>query len=347
METGKQYFGTTAEGADVDLYTLTNDCGMTVQITNYGGIVKSIVVPDRNGNSDDIVLGFDSFDGYLHQDAYIGAIIGRVCNRIGGAKFMLGGIIYPVTPNGGTYQLHGGEMGFNRKIWDAEMFRENDALCLSLHYLSPDGEEGYPGNLDVRAIYKLTNDNTLHLHFEATTDKPTPVSLTNHSYFNLAGESAGTIYDHELILSADFFTAVNEDYIPTGELLPVKGTDLDFTESHRIGERIGNLCMGYDNNYVVRSHGDSPGLIAMVYEPGTGRQMEVYSSEPGVQLYTSNWFDGSLKGKDGKIYGKHAAFCLETQHFPDSPNQPGFPSVILRAGETYRSETIWKFGVRN
>ncbi|HEX7411013.1 MAG TPA: aldose epimerase family protein [Bacteroidales bacterium] len=346
MQTHKQHFGTTDEGQDVQLYTLTNDSGMSVQIMNYGGIIKSLIVPDRHGNGGDIVLGFDHFEDYLHQNAYIGAIIGRMCNRIGGAKFELDGVTYPVTANAGKFQLHGGLKGFDQKIWEADTFRETDAVSLSLHYVSPDGEEGYPGNLDVKAIYTLKNDNTFHMSFSATTDKPTPVNLTNHSYFNLAGEGGGTIYDHELMLGADLFTSVNEDYIPTGELSPVKGTDLDFTEPHYIGERIHNLYMGYDNNYAVRKQPGMPGLIASVYEPISGRQMEVFTTEPGVQLYTSNWFDGSLAGKGGKIYGKHSAFCLETQHFPDSPNQPRFPTVILRPGEMFRSQTIWKFGIK-
>jgi aldose 1-epimerase len=346
MKIIRQHFGITAEGLEVQLYTLANDKGMTVQITNYGGIVKSIVVPDKNGNGGDIVLGFDHLEDYLHQNVYLGAIIGRICNRLGGAKFELDGVIYPVTANGGTFQLHGGLKGFDQKVWDAVTFTETDSINLSLHYLSPDGEEGYPGNLDVTAIYSLKNDNSLHLRFIANSDKPTPVNLTNHSYFNLAGEGSGSIYDHELELEADFFTDVNEDYIPTGELLPVKGTDLDFTEPHRLGERIHNLYMGYDNNYAVRKKSGFPGLIARVREPISGRQMKVYTTAPGVQLYTSNWFDGSLAGKGGKIYGKHAAFCLETQHFPNSPNQPLFPSIILRPGETYRSHTIWKFGVK-
>jgi aldose 1-epimerase len=346
MQISKQYFGVMPEGQVVHLFTLSNNNGMAVQILNYGGIVKSIIVPDRHKNASDIVLGFDDLDGYLRQDAYIGAIIGRMCNRIGGAAFMLDGLKYPVTANAGTFQLHGGFIGFDKQVWDAETIRDSDSVSLVLRYTSSDGEEGYPGNLEVKATYSLTNDNSLQLHFEAFTDKPTPVNLTNHSYFNLAGEGMGTIYDHELTLGAGLFTVVNENYIPTGVLAPVQGTDLDFTQPHRIGERIKNLFMGYDNNYAVSSYTGNLCLVANVFEPVSGRQMELFSTEPGVQLYTSNWFDGSLSGKGGKLYKKHSAFCLETQHFPDSPNQPMFPSVILRPGETFRSQTIWKFGVK-
>ena len=346
MQVDKQYFGTLADGKDVQLYTLANDKGMTVQITNYGGIVKSFIVPDRHGKGGDIVLGFDHLDDYLLQPFYMGAIIGRVCNRIGGAKFVLDGNTCPVTANAGTYQLHGGFMGFDRKVWEAVASAEPGSASLSLRYISVDGEEGYPGNLDVTAIYTLKNDNSLQLRFEATSDKPTPVNLTSHSYFNLAGEGAGSICDHELTIDADFITSVNADSIPTGEMLKVKGTEFDFREKHRLGERIHHLETGYDSNYVLRITPGILDLIAIIYEPVSGRQMKVYTSEPGVQLYTPDWPDGSLLGKGGKWYGKHAAFCLETQHFPDSPNQPLFPSVILRPGQKFKSQTIWKFEIR-
>lgn len=346
MKISQQYFGKLADGQEVQLFTLVNDKGMCVEISNYGGTVKSILVPDRNGNFDDIVLGFDTLDGYQQQDAYIGAIIGRMCNRIGDAKFQLDGVTYPVTANAGAFQLHGGFKGFDKKVWEATEIRETDTVSLHLHFLSPDGEEGYPGNLDVTAIYTLNNDNMLQVRFEATSDKPTPVNLTNHSYFNLAGAGSGPVYDHELMIDADLFTSVDANYIPTGKLAPVMGTDLDFSEPHKIGERIHNLYVGYDDNYALRKKTGITGLIACVYEPVSGRQLEVFTSEPGVQLYTSNWFDGSLSGKGGKKYIKHSAFCLETQHYPDSPNQPAFPSVILRPGEIFRSQTIWKFGTK-
>lgn len=346
MQINKQFFGNTEEGEEVELFTLSNGRGITVQITNYGGIVKSLIVPDRHGKGGDIVLGFDHLSDYLHQDVYFGAIIGRMCNRIGGAEFVLDGVTYPLSVNAGESQLHGGFKGFDQKVWGAGLSQDIGSVSLSLHYVSPDGEEGYPGTLDVKAIYTLKNDNSLHLSFAATTDKPTPVNLTSHSYFNLAGEGMGTIYDHQLEIVADYFTHADKYHIPTGELTPVKGTALDFTEPHSLGERIHNLNMGYDNNYAVRKQTDIPSRIARIYEPVSGRQMEVYSTEPGVQLYTANWFDGSLLGKGGKVYEKHSAFCLETQHFPDSPNQPFFPNVILRPGETFRSHTIWKFGIK-
>lgn len=346
MQVNKQYFGTMADGRDVELYTLANDKGMTVQVMNYGGIVKSLVVPDRYGKGGDIVLGFDRLDDYLHQQFYMGAIIGRVCNRIGGAEFVLEGLTFPVTANAGIFQLHGGFTGFDRKLWEAVTSAEPDSASVSLHYVSKDGEEGYPGNLDVTAIYTLRNDNSLQLRFEATSDKPTPVNLTNHSYFNLAGEGSGSIYEHELTLNADFITSVNADNIPTGEMVAVKGTDFDFTQTHRLGERIHHLQNGYDNNYVLRMTSGIPGLMASMYEPLSGRQMQVYTSEPGVQFYTPDWPDISFLGKGGKRYGKHSAFCLETQHFPDSPNQPLFPSVILRPGQVFKSQTSWKFEIR-
>ena len=347
MKVDKQHFGTLADGQDVQLYTLANDEGMTVQIMSYGGIVKSLVVPDRYGKGGDIVLGFDRLDDYLHQHFYMGAIIGRVCNRIGGAEFVLDSVRYPVSANAGTCQLHGGLMGFDRKVWEAVTFAEPDSASVSLHYVSEDGEEGYPGNLDVTAIYTLKNDNSLQLRFEATSDKPTPVNLTNHNYFNLAGEGSGSICDHELTLNADFITRVNADNIPTGQMVPVKGTDFDFTQTHRLGERIHNLQTGYDNNYVLRMTPGITGPMASMYEPVSGRMMQVYTSEPGVQLYTPDWPDIGHLGKGGKRYGKHSAFCLETQHFPDSPNRPLFPSVILRPGQKFKSETIWKFAIRS
>ena len=343
MNIGKQYFGKTNAGQNIDLYTLSNDKGITVRITNFGGIITSLFVPDRNGNTGDIVLGFDRLDGYLGEHPYFGAIIGRICNRIGSAKFVLNGKSYNVSANLGTSQLHGGFIGFDKKIWEAKFLQESDSVSLKLYYTSPDGEEGYPGNLDVIVVYTLTNDNKLHIQYLATTDKPTPVNLTNHSYFNLAGEGSGAIYDHELLLHASFYTLLDENLIPTGEITSVEGTDLDFTESHPIGERIHNMNMGYDHNFVVNKQDRAPYLIASVKEPVSGRKMEVYSTQPGVQLYTANWFDGKLAGKGGKLYKKHSAFCLETQHFPDSPNHPQFPSIILMPDETYKSETVFSF----
>jgi aldose 1-epimerase len=341
----KEKFGNTTDGQNVDLYTLRNDNGITVKITNFGGIIKSLYVPDRNADIADIVLGFDNLAGYLGEHPYFGAIVGRMCNRLAGAGFTLDGKSYQVSANAGKFQLHGGYNGFDKKVWEANNIEEKDAASVVLRYLSRDGEEGYPGNLDVEVVYKLSNDNTLQIQYSATTDKPTPVNLTNHSYFNLAGEGSGLVYDHELMLFADNYTLLDEDCIPTGKILSVKGTDLDFTEPHRIGERINNLNMGYDQNYVVRCQTGEIGIVAIVKEPVSGRKMEVFSTQPGVQLYTANWFDGKLAGKKGKYYKKHSAFCLETQHFPDSPNHAEFPSVILRPGETFVSKTVFKFGI--
>jgi aldose 1-epimerase len=343
MQISKQRFGAAVDGQEVDLFTLSNDRGIKAKITNYGGIITSLLVPDRKGNTGDIVLGFDTLDGYLGEHPYFGAIIGRMCNRVGGAKFVLDGKIYSISANSGSNQLHGGFFGFDKKVWRANTFIKEDSVSLTLCYLSPDGEEGYPGNLDITAVYTLNNDNELRIQFSATTDKPTPVNLTNHSYFNLAGEGHGLVYDHKLLINADHYTKLDKDSVPTGELVPITGTDFDFNEFHRIGERIHNLDFGYDHNFVLLKPSGVCGLIALASEPSSGRKMEVYSTEPGVQLYTANWFDGKLAGKGGKYYEKHSAFCLETQHFPDSPNHPEFPSVILRPGEIYKSDTVFKF----
>lgn len=342
MQISKQRFGA-VDRQEVDIFTLSNDQGITAKITNYGGIITSLLVPDRNGNTGDIVLGFDTLESYLGAHPYFGAIIGRMCNRVGGAKFVLDGKTYNVSANHDSYQLHGGFSGFDKKVWLANPHKREDSVSLILRYLSPDGEEGYPGNLDVTAVYTLNNDNELKIQFSATTDNPTPVNLTNHSYFNLAGAGCGLVYDHKLLINAGYYTKLDENSIPTGELVPVTGTDLDFIEFHCIGERIHNLDMGYDHNFVLQIPTGANELIAVVTEPMGGRKMEVYSTQPGVQLYTANWFDEKLSGKGGKYYEKHSAFCLESQHFPDSPNRPEFPSVILRPGEIYKSETVLKF----
>jgi len=345
MQIAQKKFGTITNGQDVDLFSLINDNGITAEITNFGGIVKSLYVPDRNGISRDIVLGFDNLEGYIGEHPYFGAIIGRVCNRLAGAAFRLDGKTFKVSANAGTMQLHGGYSGFDKKVWKAKPVKGTNTVSLVLDYHSADGEEGYPGNLDVTVIYTLTNDNKLQIQYSATADKPTPVNLTNHSYFNLAGEGSGVIDDHELMLFADSHTLFDNDGIPTGEIISVKGTDLDFTKPIRIGERIHDLKTGYDHNYVIRKQHDLLRKAAIVTEPVSGRKMEVFTTEPGIQFYTANWFDGNLAGKGGKQYKKHTAFCLETQHFPDSPNHPEFPPVILRPGEIFKSETIYKFGI--
>lgn len=342
----KEPFGQTADGAEVSLYTLTNQSGMTVQITNYGGIVTSIVTPDRDGNPGDVVLGFTDLEGYLAEHPYFGALIGRYGNRIAQGRFTLDGQTYTLATNNGPNHLHGGIKGFDKVVWQAEELPGQDALRLT--YTSPDGEEGYPGTLTTTVTYTLTGDNELKIDYEATTDKATPINLTNHSYFNLAAGQAEDALAHELTIYADRYTVVDETLIPTGELRPVQGTPMDFTSAHAIGERIGQVEGGYDHNYVLNKPAAAEmTLAATAYEPTSGRFMEVFTTQPGVQFYSGNFLDGSLTGKGNVVYKKHYGFCLETQHFPDSPNQPDFMSTILRPGEKYQHATIYKFSTRN
>jgi aldose 1-epimerase len=346
----KQPFGKTADGTPVDLYTLTNSKGVRVAITNYGGIVVSLFTPDRNGNLGDIVLGFERLEDYLKGHPYFGAIIGRYGNRIAKGRFTLDGVEYKLAQNNGENHLHGGLVGFDKKVWKARDFVDAEGQHLELRYTSPDGEEGYPGNLDVTVTYSLNEQNQLRIDYVATTDKPTVVNLTNHSYFNLAGE--GDILGHLLRLNADYFTPVDAGLIPTGELRPVKGTPFDFTEPTPIGARIEQddeqlrYGRGYDHNFVLRGGGGSLAEAAEVYEQKTGRVLRVLTTEPGVQFYTGNFLDGTLRGKYGRVYHRRTGFCLETQHFPDSPNKPHFPTTVLRPGQTYRSTTIYEFSAR-
>ena len=346
----KQPFGKTADGTPVDLYTLTNSKGVRVAITNYGGIVVSLFTPDRNGNLGDIVLGFERLEDYLKGHPYFGAIIGRYGNRIAKGRFTLDGVEYKLAQNNGENHLHGGLVGFDKKVWKARDFVDAEGQHLELRYTSPDGEEGYPGNLDVTVTYSLNEQNQLRIDYVATTDKPTVVNLTNHSYFNLAGE--GDILGHLLRLNADYFTPVDAGLIPTGELRPVKGTPFDFTEPTPIGARIEQddeqlrYGRGYDHNFVLRGGGGSLAEAAEVYEPKTGRVLRVLTTEPGMQFYTGNFLDGTLRGKYGRVYHRRTGFCLETQHFPDSPNKPHFPTTVLRPGQTYRSTTIYEFSAR-
>lgn len=343
-------FGKTTDGAETQLYTLTNAHGLKVGITNYGGIITSLLVPDKAGKLGDVVLGFDNVSGYqspefLKSGPYFGALIGRYGNRIAKGRFTLAGKEYPLAKNNGENTLHGGKKGFDKVVWQAEPGTSADGQTLRLTYRSQDGEEGYPGNLDVTVVYTLTNDDALRIDYTATTDKATPVNLTNHAYFNLGGGNQDVL-GHEVTIPADRYTVVDAGLIPTGELRPVKGTPFDFTTPHAIGERIAQVPGGYDHNWVLNQpSGVHP--AAAVYDPATGRTMEVTTTEPGVQFYTGNFLDGTLKGKGGTTYGKHAGFCLETQHFPDSPNQPAFPSTILQPGQTLHSTTTYKFGVRN
>ena len=348
--TTKTSWGKTPDGAPVVLYTLTNKDGVQAAITTYGGAVVSLRMPDRNGKLGDVVLGYDSLEGYVNDKSYFGAIIGRYGNRIGHAEFALDGKTYKLAKNNGENTLHGGTKGFNKAVWTAKELPAEDGQALELTYLSKDGEEGFPGNLHVRVIYTLTDSNELKIDYSATTDKTTVVNLTNHSYFNLAGPGSGDILGHILTMGANKFTPVDSGLIPTGELRDVTGTPFDFRKPTAIGARINEdneqlkLAGGYDHNFVLRRTPAEPiSLAARVVDPQTGRALEVWTDQPGVQFYTGNFLDGSLRGKDGIAYTKRSAFCLETQHFPDSPNQPKFPSTVLKPGERYHTTTIYKF----
>ena len=350
----KESFGKTSDGQNVDIYTLTNRRGTEVKITNYGGIITSLKVADRKGKRDDIVLGFDNLDAYLKGHPYFGAIIGRYGNRIAKGRFTLNGHQYTLAVNNGENHLHGGLKGFDKVVWAARSLKVPNGAALRLTYLSKDGEEGYPGNLSVRVIYTLTNADELKIEYRATTDKDTVVNLTSHSYFNLAGQGNGDILNHELFINAFSFTPTDAGSIPTGELKSVTGTPFDFTTSklHKIGERINDddqqlkLAKGYDHNFVLNGRMGMLRQVAVVYEPGSGRLMEVRTTEPGIQFYTGNFLDGTLTGKDGKVYQQRYGFCLETQHFPDSPNKPSFPTTVLRKGQQYHSATVYKFKSR-
>jgi aldose 1-epimerase len=338
------------EGTPVELYVLTNGKGMKVKVTSYGGIVTELHAPDKSGKLADVVLGFDGLDDYVKDNPFFGCITGRYANRIAGGKFTLGGKEYTLEKNNGPNHLHGGLKGFDKVVWKAEPVRGEEP-AVRMRYLSKDGEEGYPGNLSVTVTYTLTEDNALRIDYRATTDKATPVNLTNHSYFNLAGHDAGDVLDHVMMIAADKYTPVDKDLIPTGKIDPVRGTPLDFTAPTPIGKRIDQLKSvpggGYDHNYVLRDAEDKgPRLAARVTEPKSGRVMEVLTTEPGVQLYTGNFLDGKVKGKGGAAYKKHAGFCLETQHFPDSVHHKNFPSVILEPGKTFTSTTIYRFSAK-
>lgn len=343
MEIRCKHFGFLPDNREALLYTLKNDNGVILKLTNYGGTIVSLCVPDQKGESADIVLGYSDWKNWIENPFYFNCIVGRTCNRIKGARFNIDGTEYKVTANFEEIQLHGGAEGFHLKLWNSKEIQTNDCIGVELEYLSVDGEEGFPGNLKVRALYTLNNENELSLEFFATTDKPTPVNLTNHAYFNLGGEGSGNIHSHELQLFAGNYTLTDGNSIPTGEIAQVASTPFDFTEPHKIGERIDQLYKGYDDNFVLENQTGDLALSARVSEPVSGRILEVYTTEPGVQLYTSNWFDGTVNGKDGKPHLTHCAFCLETQHYPDSMNHPEFPNVIIRPGNQYYSKTLWKF----
>src|SRR5436190_16276794 len=332
----KQPFGKMDDGSQVDLYTLTNAHGVEARITNYGGIVVSLKVPDRTGKFDDVVLGYDNLDGYLKNNGpYLGALIGRYANRIAKGRFKLDGVEYKLAVNNGENHLHGGLKGFDKVVWSATPLRVANGAALKLRYRSKDGEEGYPGNLSATVIYTLSDANELKIDYSATTDKRTIVNLTSHSYFNLAGQGNGDILKTQLFINANRFTPTDAGSIPTGELRPVRATPFDFTKPIEIGARIDQdeeqlrFGQGYDHNFVLNKQGKRLTLAARAYEPNSGRLMQVYTTEPGVQLYAGNFLDGSITGKDGKVYNRRYGFCLEAQHFPDSPNKPSFPSVVL------------------
>ncbi len=337
-------FGKTHEGTPVRIYTLTNANGLEAAITNYGGRIVSLKVPDRNGAMGDVVAGFTTLDGYLNTNPYFGAVVGRYANRIGHAEFKLDGILYKLAKNNGNNALHGGLRGFDKVVWTAHEMPDGG---LELTYLSRDGEEGYPGNCRVTVRYHLTDANELRIEYSATTDKDTVINLSNHSYFNLKG--SGDILGHVLTLNADRFTPVDAGLIPTGELRPVADTPFDFRKPTAIGARIGQddaqlkFGKGYDMNYVLNKRGVELSLAARVEEPSSGRVMEVWTTQPGVQFYTSNNLDGTLKGKGGQVYTARSMLCLETQHFPDSPNEPRFPSTELKPGMEFKSTTIYRF----
>ncbi|WP_224995360.1 aldose epimerase family protein [Cesiribacter sp. SM1] len=345
-------FGKMQDGTTVDLYTLTNANGTEVKITNYGGIITSLRVADKNDSLEDVVLGFDNLEGYLQEGVpYFGAIVGRYGNRIANAQFVLDGQTYKLAANDGPNHLHGGVRGFDKVLWQAESFEGEEGVGVKLRHLSKDGEEGYPGNLTVDVTYTLTNDDALKIDYQATTDKATVVNLTNHAYFNLSGNLGEKILDHQVMINADSLVPVNETLIPTGELIAVEGTPFDFTEPTAVGERIDAndqqivYGKGYDHCWALNGEAGAMSLAATVHHPESGRFMEVHTTEPGIQFYTGNFLDGSLSGK-GFTYGHRTGFCLETEHYPDSPNQENFPSVTLRPGETYQTQTTYKFSVK-
>ncbi len=334
-----------ADNKDIFLFSLTNTNGIEVKITNYGAIITSIRMPDRAGKYGDIVLGYDSLDQYIANNPYFGAIVGRYANRISKGRFTLKGKEHQLSVNNGKNSLHGGLKGFDKVVWEPRIFNQGQTgNVLELSYLSKDGEEGYPGNLQVKVTYTLNDNDELITLIEAETDKPTPVNLCNHSYFNLS-EADTSILGHILTLYADFYTEVDGDLIPTGRMPSVSGTPMDFNTSNAIGERIDKVRGGYDHNFVLDKTRGNLEMAAQLYDPRSGRQLEILTTQPGIQFYSGNFLDGTIKGKKGKIYHKHYGLCLETQHFPDSPNHPSFPNTILKPGEKFSEKTIFRFSV--
>lgn len=343
-------FGVLPDGTAVASFTLTNASGASVTALDYGGIITSVRVPDRSGKLDDVVLGYDTLEGYLKDNSHYGAVVGRYGNRIGGARFTLDGQTYELAANNGPNSLHGGRKGFDKYVWKAEPFEREGLAGVMLTHTSPDGDEGFPGALSVSMTYTFNDRNELTIDYEATTDKATVLNLTNHSYFNLGGDGSGDVLGHRLTVNADRYTPVDEYLIPTGELASVAGTPLDFRTATAMGDRIADPGLkpatGYDHNYVINRADASAVLAARVDDPNSGRWLEVFTTEPGVQLYTANHLDGSKAARAGRVYGRYGAFCLETQHYPDSPNKPSFPTTTLRPGETFKSRTVYAFGVR-
>ena len=349
----KQDYGKTSTGESVYLYTLRNTHGVEAKITNYGGILVSLKVPDRNRKFDDVVLGFKDLDSYLTKnDPYMGALIGRYGNRIAKGRFTLDGVEYKLAVNNGENHLHGGIKGFDKVVWTGREMKMGTSPAVALTYLSKDGEEGYPGNLNVRVVYSLTNENELKIDYTATTDKDTVTNLTHHSYFNLAGEGNGDILNHLVTINANQFVPTDAGSIPTGELKNVAGTPFDFINPTAIGARINQddeqlkFGNGYDHTWVIKGQPGTMRVAATAYEPTSGRIMQVLTTEPGVQFYTGNFLNGTLTGKSGKIYARRTGFCFETQHYPDSPNQPSFPTTTLKKGATYKSTTIYRFSTK-
>jgi aldose 1-epimerase len=344
-EVRTEWFGKLIPDKNVKIFILTNKSGMEAKLIPFGATLVSLKVPDSNGQFTDVVFGYSNLASYVKDNSYFGCTVGRFANRIANAEFKLDGSLYKLAANNGKNHLHGGIRGFNKVLWKGKTFKNKHSCGVTFKYSSPSGEEGYPGNLKVAVIYTLTDNNELKISYEATTNKKTIVNLTNHSYFNLAGHAAGRVLNHKMMINADHYTPADADYIPTGEIKKVEGTDLDFREPMAIGSRIEKVG-GYDNNYVLNKTRPSElSLAARVVEPVSGRVMEVFTTEPGLQFYSCN-FSNTVKGKGGTVYRKYGGFCLEAQHFPDSPNKPYFPSVVLRPGEVYRQTTIYKFSVQ-
>lgn len=352
MNITKKYFGTTKEGKNVDIFTLTNKNGVKAEITNFGGAIVSLFVPDRNGNFVDVILGFDKLENYTGFTSYLSTLIGRHANRLENAEFELNGTVYKLAKNDGNNHLHGGLKGFDQVLWDAEIVDANGDKALQLTYFSADGEENYPGNLNVKVLYTLSDDNSLGIEYFAQADKDTVVNLTNHAYFNLAGHGSGDILNHYMMINADFYTTINNECIPDGEIRKVAGTPMDFRKPARIKDNLDEANeqiingKGYDHNWVLNTHGDIAIKAAEVYEEKSGRVIEMYTTKPGVQFYSGNFLDGTWTGKGGAVYHKRNGLCLETQYFPNGMKHKHFPSPILRAGQEYHHKTIYKFLTR-